>query len=96
MKKPYLFLSLLIFILLIQGCTRDQEQELTQILLYDSSSYFYLDTRNYPEGEAALPIGIFDSGTGGLAVMEVILNLDKFDNHHSQGIGHRGAPPFPK
>jgi len=31
-----------------------------------------------------LPIGIFDSGTGGLAVMEEILRLDEFDNASRQ------------
>ena len=34
------------------------------------------------EGRSArsLPIGIFDSGTGGLAVLEEMLRLDQFDN----------------
>ena len=29
---------------------------------------------------AAQPIGIFDSGTGGLTVLEAILSLDQFNN----------------
>ena len=32
------------------------------------------------KGNRALPIGVFDSGTGGLTVLEKILTLDAFDN----------------
>ena len=31
-------------------------------------------------GKKALPVGVFDSGTGGLTVLEKILTLDAFDN----------------
>ncbi|MBN2600854.1 MAG: aspartate/glutamate racemase family protein, partial [Candidatus Marinimicrobia bacterium] len=42
--------------------------------------YFYIDTENYPRCDPTLPIGIFDSGTGGLTVMDAIVNFDSFDN----------------
>jgi glutamate racemase len=41
----------------------------------------------------ALPIGIFDSGTGGLTVMEAILRLDQFNNNTGQP-GADGKPDF--
>ena len=41
----------------------------------------------------ALPIGIFDSGTGGLTVMEAILRLDQFNNNTGQ-LGVDGKPDF--
>lgn len=45
----------------------------------------------------ALPIGVFDSGTGGLAVLEQILKLDHFDNQsHSIADQGDGRPDFQK
>jgi glutamate racemase len=72
-----------------------ENQDITQTILTDTSNFFYLDSRNYPENGPSLPIGIFDSGTGGLAVLEVILNLDKFDNRTHQFIATGdGLPDF--
>jgi glutamate racemase len=48
--------------------------------LYDTASCFYVDFDAYPEEMRNLPIGIFDSGTGGLTVLEKLLSLDHFDN----------------
>lgn len=42
-----------------------------------------------------LPIGVFDSGTGGLAVLEEILRLDQFDNETgAPRSGGDGRPDF--
>lgn len=48
--------------------------------LNDSSSTFFADFDAYPEDLRGLPIGVFDSGTGGLTVLEKLLSLDSFDN----------------
>lgn len=48
--------------------------------LYDSTSIFYGNFEEYPEDLKMLPIGVFDSGTGGLTVLEKIISLDVFDN----------------
>ena len=53
---------------------------ITMTALYDSSSVFFGDFGNYPRRNPAAPIGIFDSGTGGLTVMEAIVTLDLFNN----------------
>jgi len=43
----------------------------------------------------SLPIGVFDSGTGGLAVLEEILKLDLFDNQSSDRLPQGdGKPDF--
>ena len=84
--------------LFILSCSTLQDSEIediTQTILTDTSNFFYLDSRNSLENEPSLPIGIFDSGTGGLAVLEVILNLDKFDNRTHQFISTGdGLPDF--
>lgn len=48
--------------------------------LRDTSSVYYADFQNYPTETSQLPIGIFDSGIGGLTVLETLLSIDKFDN----------------
>lgn len=48
--------------------------------LYDTASNFYVEFDEYPEQMRYLPIGVFDSGTGGLTVLERLLSLDRFDN----------------
>ncbi|MCL2502964.1 MAG: hypothetical protein FWE99_07525 [Bacteroidales bacterium] len=48
--------------------------------LYDSASVFFGDFGNYPANSSLSPIGIFDSGTGGLTVMDAIVTLDMFNN----------------
>ncbi len=59
------------------------QAELTPVMekaLYDSTSAFYGNFGSYPEDLSHLPIGVFDSGTGGLTVLEKFLSLDKYDN----------------
>ena len=46
-----------------------------------------------PAPAALLPVGVFDSGTGGLTVLEKILTLDEFDNA-SGAPGADGIPDF--
>ena len=57
-----------------------EKSNIVETILSDKSSFFYLDTRNYPTQNEKLPIGIFDSGTGGLTVLEAIVNFDQYDN----------------
>ena len=45
--------------------------------------------------KTALPIGVFDSGTGGLTVLEAILTLDAFNNETGKP-GADGKPDFSK
>jgi glutamate racemase len=40
-------------------------------------SYYYIDFKNYPSGNHALPIGVFDSGTGGLSVLADITSHEE-------------------
>ncbi|MDR3226308.1 MAG: hypothetical protein LBT56_01370 [Prevotellaceae bacterium] len=49
-------------------------------ILSDASSMFYMDFSKYPKERKNLSIGIFDSGTGGLTVLEKILACDEYNN----------------
>jgi len=60
--------------------TTQTKQNLDEAILKDTSSFYYVDVKNYPVKNKKLPIGIFDSGTGGLTVMDAIVNFDGFTN----------------
>lgn len=48
--------------------------------LFDTASNFYVEFDQYPDQMRNLPIGVFDSGTGGLTVLDKLICLDAFDN----------------
>ena len=83
MKAKYLSLGLL-FSLFLAACGGNGQVEtlipVSEKALGDTSSVFYADFASYPVERAHLPIGVFDSGTGGLTVQEKLLTLDEFDN----------------
>jgi glutamate racemase len=72
-----------ISIILITSCSEELKQTksgLPETILNDRDNYFYVDVKNYPVKDKSLPIGVFDSGTGGLTVLDAIVNFDKFNN----------------
>lgn len=77
------FLSAFILLLIVVSCGRNTD--IRDTILKDKDSYYYIDFKEYPGGDRALPIGIFDSGTGGLAVLNDILSFELPGD--SSGIG---------
>ncbi len=76
----YLFLVLIFY-----QCNPEphtSKQNLDEAILSDTSSFYYVDVKTYPVKNKKLPIGIFDSGTGGLTVMDAIVNFDGFNNQN--------------
>ncbi|MDR0754052.1 MAG: aspartate/glutamate racemase family protein, partial [Prevotellaceae bacterium] len=49
-------------------------------ILSDTSSKFYTDFSKYPNDRKSLATGIFDSGTGGLTVLEKFMVCDEYNN----------------
>jgi glutamate racemase len=81
--KDNLYWILLLSSLLLIQCGTEQDSgktNLDEAILSDTENFFYIDVKNYPTKDKTLPIGIFDSGTGGLTVMDAIVNFDGFDN----------------
>jgi len=67
----------------------------TNTILAQPDSYFYIDFENYPARRARLPIGMFDSGTGGLTVLDAVFKADQFNNFtHQEIVGGDGFPDF--
>ncbi len=87
-RKHLLLLLLIPGTLFFQHCSSNQNSSpklsIIELALSETSSPFYINSTRYKEDLKTLPIGIFDSGTGGLAVLEAILNLDEFNNETHQ------------
>ncbi len=103
-RKLYFLISLAMAALVVLGahsCRNggsSSKVEITPIMnkaLNDVSSIWYANFEDFPpkEERRRLPIGVFDSGTGGLAVLEVILASDYLDNINGES-GADGVPDF--
>lgn len=57
------------------------------------ASPFYIHFKQYPKERKPLPIGIFDSGTGGLTVLDSIIRIDRYNNT-TLAPGADGIPDF--
>jgi glutamate racemase len=66
---------------------------IVKAILYDHESHFYLDATEYPAIGRELPVGVFDSGTGGLTVLDAIINFDQFDNESRTWTGSGDGAP---
>jgi len=44
-------------------------ENIKDAILKHRNSFFYVDFKRYPSNDPALPVGVFDSGTGGLSVL---------------------------
>ena len=98
MKK---YLSIALAAMMFASCggnvkKEEPKAELSPIMekaLNDKSSKFYADFPSFPKPLSKLPIGVFDSGTGGLTVLEVLLKADMIDNISGKA-GGDGVPDF--
>ncbi len=105
-RKPTLFTALPKVLLVLfsatilhASCGKDEPRErtsgnaLVDIVARDGSDLFSIPFDRYEGDISALPIGVFDSGIGGLTVLEEILVLDWYDN--GSGLpGPDGRPDF--
>lgn len=63
--------------------TKKQEvkkEGIVNTIINDKNSFYYVDMANYPSSDTTLPIGVFDSGTGGLTVLDAIVKYDQNQN----------------
>lgn len=62
-------------------------------ILNNENSFYYIDFAKYGELTNDLKIGVFDSGTGGLTVLDALVRYDQYNNQ-SGGAGGDGTPDF--
>lgn len=60
-------------------------------ILREQSNFYYIDVEQYGQQDAGLAIGVFDSGTGGLTVLDALV---RYDEHNNQD-GSQGADNQP-
>lgn len=65
----------------------ESDRDIRETILNAKDSYYYIDFEKYPVGDRTLPIGIFDSGTGGLAVLNDILSFELPEDSTGNGAG---------
>ncbi len=84
-------------VLFISGNVNAQHQKtnsaIENTILNEKEHFYYIDFKRYSPKDATLPIGVFDSGTGGLTVLEAILNYDR-NNNQSGKSGSDDIPDF--
>jgi glutamate racemase len=83
---------------LLSSCHSKKTEQLNDIpiiskILSDTSSRFYTDFSKYPKDRKSLATGIFDSGTGGLTVLEKFMVCDEYNNATGEMKGD-GIPDF--
>ncbi|WP_318271510.1 glutamate racemase [Sphingobacterium cellulitidis] len=96
MKHLTLMNSFAIFALSLGSTFCVQAQTSLQIenaILKDQKSFYYINFKEYPKSLKNLPIGVFDSGTGGLTVLDALVNFDEHNNH-SKSNGKDGILDF--
>jgi glutamate racemase len=49
-------------------------------ILLQKDNFYYIDFKRYPAADASLPIGVFDSGTGGLTILNTLIKADSYNN----------------
>lgn len=49
-------------------------------ILKDRQSFYYIDFKHYNTADRSLPIGVFDSGTGGLTILNTLVRFDEHNN----------------
>jgi glutamate racemase len=76
-----------------QLSSASRELPIVEAVLHDQESPFYLDAKDYPAIASELPVGVFDSGTGGLTVLDAIINFDQFDNESRTWTGDGDGSP---
>lgn len=103
MKKKLFILLVIIPVLTTvfpQGCGRNRETftgketlSLVELVKRGESDLFKVSSERYKTDTKELPIGVFDSGIGGLTVLAEILRLDSFNNITHEP-GQDGRPDF--
>lgn len=78
----FIFLSVL-----LSFCSCQEQKEssdrllpVEKAILKDPDSFYYIDFKSYSTDLTKLPIGVFDSGTGGLTILDALIRYDGYQN----------------
>lgn len=89
--------KILFIVLLLTSCVaKNSKEDIPSIVhraVEDNSSVYYGNFSAYPKDLRLFPIGVFDSGTGGLTVMETMITCDQYNNETGEA-GTDGIKDF--
>ncbi|MGO4822577.1 MULTISPECIES: glutamate racemase [unclassified Flavobacterium] len=74
---------------------KTDKTDIVNTIIDNKESFYHIDFANYPYSDTSLPIGVFDSGTGGLTVLKAIVDYDQYQNNSHQS-GADGVLDFNK
>ena len=74
---------------------KTDKTDIVNTIIDNKESFYHIDFANYPYSDTSLPIGVFDSGTGGLTVLKAIVDYDQNQNNSHQS-GADGVLDFNK
>ncbi|PQJ79716.1 glutamate racemase [Polaribacter porphyrae] len=100
MSKTVIY-SVLFSLLFLSNCKKNEgknsvkKENIVSSIINDKESFYHIDIDNYPTTDSTLPIGVFDSGTGGLTVLKAIVNYDENQNNTKEK-GKDGVLDFDK
>lgn len=98
-----LFLAFIVFFTSCRGMTDKSQTDapdnstntpgIVSDIFNNQDSFYYIDFAKYEKIQPDLPIGVFDSGTGGLTVLDALL---RFDQNTNSGLEKKadGLPDF--
>ena len=106
MKKNYKLILLSFVFAFIFGCKSNYIKEsekasfgnknsIVSAIINKKDNFYYTNFANFNYKDNTLPVGIFDSGIGGLTVLDAIVNYD-FNSNSSHKKGSDGLPDFQK
>lgn len=70
-------------------------EAIEKAILKDKKNFYYIDFKNYNATDPSLPIGVFDSGTGGLTILNTLVQFDQHNNA-TKSAGKDDTPDFVK
>lgn len=95
MKRPLLNrISILASLLAMLCISCSNHATIQDVIRDDRKSFYYVDFEEYPSGDSSLPIGVFDSGTGGLSVLADIIEHDGLANESYVFLGDLANMPY--
>ena len=81
MKRLFCKSALILFFLSWNSYVKGQQlSTIQESILSNKKDFYFIDFKKYPKPLKNLPIGVFDSGTGGLTVLDAIVNFDQYNN----------------
>ena len=91
--KPILFITLCFAYVASYSQQKGADMPIEKAILKEKDNYYYVDFKRYSKVSSSLPVGVFDSSTGELTVLEAILNYDG-NNNEKKEPGADSKPDF--